>query len=135
MTLKSTVITVGLVFVGLIIAAAILGPVLWGIVISLKTRVDALSMPPHWIFSPTISNYEAAFATGPYAQTILNSLIIAGTSSVLAMILGVPGRLCVLAFAFQGEYCCFPRNHDYTDGTGYCDCPSAISYLCQLGPN
>lgn len=96
MKLRSFVAVVGLFLSGLVIAAIILLPVLWGLLISLKTRADALSIPPHWIFTPTLSNYKAALIDGPYAQTILNSLVIAGTSSALAMTLGVPA-----AYAFS----------------------------------
>jgi multiple sugar transport system permease protein len=68
----------------------ILFPIAWGLIISLKHRVDALSLPPKFIFTPTTSNYFAAFVDGPYAHTILNSAVIAFASTVLAVSLGVP---------------------------------------------
>ena len=91
----------------LFVAAIVLLPILWGVVISLKTRVDALSMPPQWIFTPTLGNYRAAFVDGPYAQTLLNSLIIAGVSSLLAMILGVPAAYGFSRAQFRGREAAF----------------------------
>lgn len=81
---------------GGLFAVTILVPVVWGAIVSFKTRVDALSMPPHWLFTPSWENYWAAFADGPYAKTLLNSLIIATFSSIFAMLLGVPA-----AYAFS----------------------------------
>lgn len=95
------------IFFGLVFATLILLPIVWGIVLSLKTRVDALSMPPNWIFTPTIANYRAAFVDGPYAQTILNSLIIAGVSSLIAMILGVPAAYAFSRSRFRGHGAAF----------------------------
>src|ERR1700682_6292418 len=79
----------------LIAAAALLSlwimfPIVWGLIISLKHRVDALSLPPKFLFLPTTSNYFAAFIDGPYAHTILNSAVIAFASTLFAVLLGVP---------------------------------------------
>jgi multiple sugar transport system permease protein len=73
-----------------LLAAWILFPIFWGVIISLKLRVDALSLPPRYIFAPTITNYVAAFVNGPYGHTIFNSAVIAVGSTLLAMVLGVP---------------------------------------------
>lgn len=81
---------------GTLTALIILLPVLWGIILSFKNRADALSMPPNWLFTPTLANYRAAFIEGTYMGTIVNSVIIAGFSSLIAMLLGVPA-----AYAFS----------------------------------
>jgi multiple sugar transport system permease protein len=86
----------GIFFAGILLALIILLPIVWGIVLSFKTRVDALSMPPNWLFTPTLANYRSAFIDGPYTGTIVNSIVIAGCSSLIAMLLGVPA-----AYAFS----------------------------------
>ncbi len=93
--------------VGVACVALILLPIIWGLVISLKTRVDALAMPPRWLFIPTLSNYRAAFVDGSYAITILNSLIIAGFSTILAMALGVPAAYAFSRSRFGGQRALF----------------------------
>jgi multiple sugar transport system permease protein len=72
------------------IAVAILFPILWGILISFKSRVDALSMPPAWIFTPTLTNYHAAFVEGDALRTLANSLLIATISSCIAIAFALP---------------------------------------------
>lgn len=87
-----------------LLLAVIVGlPILWGIVLSLKTRSDALSMPPNWFFVPNLSNYRAALINGPYAKTLLNSFIIAGSSSMIAMSLGVPAAYAFSRARFRGR--------------------------------
>jgi len=78
------------------IALVILGPVLWGGLLSFKSRVDALALPPPVLFRPTLDNYKAAFVNGPYLRTLFNSCVIAGGSTLLAMALALPS-----AYAFS----------------------------------
>lgn len=74
----------------LVIAGSVLLPILWGVLISFKTRVDALAIPPAWLFSPTLANYHSAFISGDAARTLLNSLAIATLSAAVATILAFP---------------------------------------------
>lgn len=83
--------------------AAILLPIFWGVVLSLKTRVDALSMPPDLLFSPTLENYVAALVRSGHARSFANSLIIAGASSALAMALAVPAAYAFSRFDFRSK--------------------------------
>lgn len=81
---------IALIAASALLSLWILFPIVWGLIISLKHRVDALSLPPKFLFTPTISNYVTAFVDGPYAYTILNSAVIAFASTLLAVLLGVP---------------------------------------------
>jgi ABC-type glycerol-3-phosphate transport system permease component len=42
-------------------------PIAWMFLGSLKTEVDAVSMPPSLIFAPTLENYQAVFQHADYA--------------------------------------------------------------------
>lgn len=64
-------------------------PLLWILMISFKTRVDALSMPPNWIFTPTLDNYKNILSAGGM-KPFLNSLTISAISSVVVIIFSVP---------------------------------------------
>jgi len=72
-----------------LIAIAIISPLIWLTLISLKTRVDALSIPPNWLFNPTFENYKSIFQ-GDSIRTILNSFIIAFFSSLIVISLAIP---------------------------------------------
>lgn len=73
-------------------------PVLWIILTAFKKRTDALAIPPKWIFTPTLENFQNVFyrqsiAGGGSQQTdfllyFFNSIFIAGTSVGLAIIVG-----------------------------------------------
>jgi len=63
-------------------------PVLWMILMSLKTRVDIFTMPPPLLFSPTLDNYFAAFMEKNYAKYLINSLVVVAGSTIIAVSLG-----------------------------------------------
>ncbi len=79
--LRAGFLTVVLVFV--------VFPLVWLAVASLKTRHDALAMPPELIFAPTFEAYGKIVAGG-FLNAFGNSITIALTNVVLALLLGTP---------------------------------------------
>jgi len=71
-----------------IVAIIFIAPVLWMILTGFHSEVNAASNPPA-LFAPLIlSNYAKAFANaGPY---LLNSLMAAGFSTILVVVLALP---------------------------------------------
>jgi len=73
-------------------------PVLWIIMTAFKTHNDALAIPPKFFFTPTLENFSNVFSRayqrgGEPVDThfdlfFFNSIFIAGTSVILALILG-----------------------------------------------
>jgi len=78
-------------------------PILWAVLMSLKTQVDALAMPPKWFFVPTLQNYLTVWADGRFADYARNSLIIAGASTSIGMFLGVPAAYALARYRFKGQ--------------------------------
>ena len=77
-----------------------LAPILWVIDISLKPRRDIFVWPPalFW-FEPTLGNYASVLsASGKFFSFILNSLIVAGLSTSVAIVVGT-----LAAFALAGK--------------------------------
>jgi multiple sugar transport system permease protein len=81
-----------------VIALIYFFPVLWIIMTAFKTRTDALAVPAKFLFAPTLDNFvrvfsramiggEESFSTG-FDLFFFNSIFIAGTSVVLALIIG-----------------------------------------------
>ena len=81
-----------------VIALIYFFPVLWIILTAFKTHTDALSIPPKFIFTPTLENFIGVFSrayikgseaidTG-FDLFFFNSIFIAGSSVVLALIVG-----------------------------------------------
>lgn len=80
-------------------ALAIAFPLLWALLASFKTEIEAIAVPPSFIrFSWSLENYRDVLAGGDYYYALRNSLIIAGGSSALALSIGVPAAWA-MAFA------------------------------------
>ncbi len=78
-------------------------PVYWLFIISFKTPDEIFAFPPVWYpKSIQFSNYFVLFKDGD-AQTVLNSLILATTSTFFAMILGTIAAYSLVRFKTGGE--------------------------------
>lgn len=66
-------------------------PIVWALVTSFKDRRDIFTIPPVLLFTPTLDNYILALTTRPILAHLRDSLIIAGLTTALALLLGVPG--------------------------------------------
>lgn len=81
-------------------------PVLWIILTAFKSNADALAVPAKFIFTPTLDNFvevfSRAYSVGAAAQDtgyklyFFNSIFIAGTSVIMALIIGT-----LAAFGFS----------------------------------
>jgi len=66
-------------------------PILWTILTSFKTEAQAINDPPIWFFFDwTTENYTAVMERSNYARFLWNSIIIAGGSTILGIIIAVP---------------------------------------------
>jgi len=73
----------------------VLGPVLFIMQMSVRSGVEAFRMPPTLVFSPTLQNY-IALLEGKFVRSLMNSTVTATSTTVLALLLGVPA-----AYAFS----------------------------------
>lgn len=66
-------------------------PILWMVLTSFKTELEAFSMPPSFVsFHWTIENYVTVQQRSNYFHHALNSVIIAGGSTLLALLIAIP---------------------------------------------
>jgi sorbitol/mannitol transport system permease protein len=65
-------------------------PILWMVLTSFKREQIALAMPPQFFFRPTLENYAVAIFDSPYLEFLWNTIIITGSATVLALVIGVP---------------------------------------------
>ncbi len=79
-----------IVFLVLCLAALTMFPFFWLVTMSLKTNDDIFAFPPKLLFDPTAANYLALWDSS-FRQAFLNSAIVSTTSTVLALLTGVPG--------------------------------------------
>ncbi len=68
---------------------AAVAPVYWMVTISLKNEVDQFATPPRWFaFSPTLDHYRDAFLTRSFGHYLITSAMVAGLSTVCAVVIG-----------------------------------------------
>src|SRR5258708_25581329 len=66
-------------------------PILWMALTSFKTELEAFSMPPKFLFFHwTTENYATVQERSDYFHHALNSIIVAGGSTLVAIMIAVP---------------------------------------------
>lgn len=91
------------------LAVMILFPVMWMLQTSVKDGADIYAVPAKFFgFELTLDHYRHVFVApggGPsdLSQSFLNSVIVAGTSTVLATMLGVPAAWAYSRFTLKAK--------------------------------
>lgn len=75
-------------------------PLVWMLLTSLKQRVDVFSPTPFAPFTPTLANY-ASILNSEFLVQLLNSVLIAGTSTLVSLVLGA---LTAYGFSRYGTF-------------------------------
>jgi sorbitol/mannitol transport system permease protein len=74
-------------------------PILWMVLTSFKTELEAFAIPPSFLFFEwTTENYATVQERSDYFHHAMNSIIIAGGSTVIAALIAVPAAWS-MAFA------------------------------------
>jgi multiple sugar transport system permease protein len=92
------------IFVALLIIWSLL-PIVWGVMTSLKSRVDIFTMPPKFFFTPTFEYYIAILRPGsgsvyPY---LLNTVIIAIGTTLITIFLAALAAYALSRYTFRGR--------------------------------
>jgi len=74
-----------------VLLVIVLFPIVWILLTGFKTQMDAFSLPPKWVFRPTVENYVGIFHTVgnlreiPFATYFWNSVVVTLCSTVLSL--------------------------------------------------
>jgi multiple sugar transport system permease protein len=64
---------------------------LWMLSLAFKNEIDNIAFPPVFIPNPpTLANFSNVFENSPFARYTVNSIIVTGSATLLALIVGVP---------------------------------------------
>lgn len=86
-TRQVVVSTIGAWFFGFLIFF----PILWMVLASFKTELEAFAIPPSFLFFHwTTENYATVQERSDYLHHALNSIIIAGGSTLIALLIAIP---------------------------------------------
>lgn len=87
----------------IVFLAFFLFPIYWIVATSLKTRIQAISLPPAWIFKPIFSNYLKVFSEKAFIRSFLNSLSVSVLAVFLSACIGVPAAYALARYKFKGK--------------------------------
>ncbi|MBV9529724.1 MAG: carbohydrate ABC transporter permease [Bradyrhizobium sp.] len=74
-------------------------PILWMVLASFKTELEAFAIPPSFLFFHwTLENYATVQERSDYIHHAINSIIIAGGSTLIALLIAIPAAWS-MAFA------------------------------------
>lgn len=90
----------------LVILAVILSlaPLVYLFITSLKEPNLTFNLPPVWIFTPTLQNYREVLAGGQFEKYFVNSLVVALSTTTLALFLGGLAAYGFSRFRFRGAF-------------------------------
>src|ERR1700757_1740753 len=77
--------------VALLVGVRFFFPILWMGLASFKTELDAFAIPPKFLFFHwTTENYATVQERSDYLHHALNSIIVAGGSTLIALLIAIP---------------------------------------------
>jgi multiple sugar transport system permease protein len=79
---------IGFYLLLLLVAAYCLAPLIWQVIVSLKPAAQITRLPPLLPATLTGSHYISIFSGHPFARIILNSVMVAGCTTALSMLVG-----------------------------------------------
>ncbi|GAB4482353.1 MAG: carbohydrate ABC transporter permease [Anaerolineales bacterium] len=90
----------------LILVAVVLSlaPILYLFITSFKEPNLTFSLPPVWVFTPTLQNYREVLAGGEFEKYFLNSLVVALSTTAVALFLGGLAAYGFSRFRFRGSF-------------------------------
>ena len=96
----------GQAFRGLTVALLVmwsLGPILWIVMTSLKTRVQIIASPPLLVFTPNLDGYARALGSGGIIRQLGNTVTISVATTVLSLAIGVLAAYAFSRYRFPGR--------------------------------
>jgi len=78
-------------------------PFYWMVTTSFKEQSVILSPTPQFFFQPTLGNYTTAFQKFDIGASLVNSLIVALSTTAISLTLGAPAAYAIARFEFKGK--------------------------------
>ncbi|MEH7384180.1 carbohydrate ABC transporter permease [Bacillus sp. JJ1521] len=96
------IVSGGLTLFTYVIAFLFFFPILWIFITGFKSEGDAVIIPPTFIFKPTLENYALVWNLG-VSDFIVNSIIVTGVSTIIALALGVPAAYALSMYKVKNR--------------------------------
>ena len=79
-------------------------PFLWTFLISIKYTIDAITMPPKLVFTPTLEYYVEALTGADFQKAFQNSMIVSLASVAISIIIGAPFSYALSRYTKAGSF-------------------------------
>ncbi len=90
--------------IGMLLCAGLLFPYIVMLTTALKPYAEIYTIPPRWLpDNPKPQNFFEVWSAAPIARYMLNSTFVAGASTILAMLVGIPAGYAVARLNFPGR--------------------------------
>ena len=89
--------------VALLVAAVVL-PFYWAVVASLTPEARLFEGVVLWPAEPTLEHYRALFRERDFWTPLLNSVLVAGATTLLCVVLGAPAAYAIARLRFRGRH-------------------------------
>ncbi len=87
---------------GLVVVIVLaLFPIYWMVSASFKTDNQLFAVPPVWLWKPTLAHYGTVLHDTNMMGALANSLSIAGLTTLLSLLLGVPAGYGIARYQFR----------------------------------
>jgi sorbitol/mannitol transport system permease protein len=73
-----------------LVALLLFFPLGWLLLTAFKTELQAIAVPPQWLFSPTLENFHEVQERSDYLLYAKNSVITSVVSTLLGMLIATP---------------------------------------------
>jgi len=80
-----------------------LGPIVWIVMTSFKTRLDIIASPPTYFFVPNLDAYLRAFGTNGILTQLQNSIVVSLATTVISLALSVLAAYAFSRYRFAGR--------------------------------
>jgi multiple sugar transport system permease protein len=83
---------------------AVLAPIAWGVLTSMKPQASIAVYPPQWLPSPpSLEHYRLLWGRGA-PRFFLNSVVLASGTIVVSLLVAAPAAYAAARFRFRGKY-------------------------------
>ena len=79
-------------------------PLIWAVVVSLKSETEVLAYPPRVFFEPTFQNFVDALSGGlSILPSLMTSFIVSGATTLLTIVIAVPAAYAFARLRLRGK--------------------------------
>lgn len=79
------------------------GPILWILLMSVKSPADIIAWPPKFFFTPITDNYVEVLSGTEFLRPFANSLIVTIGSLAVTILIGLPAAYALARLKFRGR--------------------------------